>query len=110
MVLGLLVLLCRFSIQFQSVGDLVAINGVLLQLHMPLTSLGFTYQEIRQSLTDLRQLLQLLRRAPQVVSVEGAPALHVIDGSVTFRNVSFCYSANVSTGTLRQVSFDIPPR
>ena len=93
-----------------SVGDLVAINGVLLQLHMPLTSLGFTYQEIRQSLTDLRQLLQLLRRAPQVVSVEGAPALHVIDGSVTFRNVSFCYSANVSTGTLRQVSFDIPPR
>ena len=27
-----------------TVGDLVAINGILLQLHMPLTSLGFTYQ------------------------------------------------------------------
>ena len=29
------------------VGDVVAIHGILLQLQQPLTSLGFTYQEIR---------------------------------------------------------------
>eukprot|EP00967_Tisochrysis_lutea_P135965 scaffold241956_cov29-Tisochrysis_lutea.AAC.3 len=31
-----------------TVGDAVAINGLLLQLHSPLTALGYTYQEIRQ--------------------------------------------------------------
>ena len=60
-----------------TVGDLVAINGILLQLHMPLTSLGFTYQEIRQSLTDLKQLLQLLSRTPSVVSDVDAPQILV---------------------------------
>ena len=42
------------------------VHGLLLQLHAPLCALGFTYQEIRQSLTDMMQLLQLLRRQPQV--------------------------------------------
>ena len=49
-----------------TIGDVVAIHGMLLQLQAPLTSLGFTYQEIRQSLTDMRQLLQLLQRTPKV--------------------------------------------
>ena len=34
-----------------TVGDVVAIHGLLLQLHAPLASLGYSYQEIRQSST-----------------------------------------------------------
>jgi len=49
------------------VGDTVAINGLLLQLHSPLTLLGYTYQEIRQAYADMRQLLALLRKLPKVI-------------------------------------------
>lgn len=91
-----------------SVGDVVAIHGILLQLQQPLTSLGFTYQEIRSSLTDMRQLLLLLRRTPQVASAPRAPALAVREGVVRFDNVSFSYSSGTVAGALRGVSFEIP--
>ena len=42
-----------------TIGDVVAIHGMLLQLQQPLVGLGFTYQEIRTSLTDMKQLLLL---------------------------------------------------
>ena len=73
-----------------TIGDVAAVHGLLLQLHAPLCALGFTYQEIRQSLTDLRQLLQLLRRMPQVVSPPGAPPLRLTDGG-TLRFDSFVH-------------------
>ena len=95
-----------------TVGDVVAIHGLLLQLHAPLASLGYTYQEIRQSLTDLKQLLALLRRTPQVVSPPGAPPLDLSHGeagacAITFDNVSFGY--NSETRSLHKVSFTLPP-
>jgi len=93
-----------------TVGDVVAINGILLQLHMPLTSLGYSYQEIRQSLTDLKQLLQLLRQRPSVVSDEGAPEIHISEGRLSFSSVCFSYGDDVKSGILRNVSFVIPPR
>jgi len=96
-----------------TVGDVVAIHGMLLQLQAPLTSLGFTYQEIRQSLTDMRQLLQLLRRQPKVRSHPGAADLVVTEGTVRFEGVSFGYGgreANSSGMSLRNVSFTLPAR
>ena len=56
-----------------TLGDLVAIHGILLQLQQPLNALAFTYQEIRTSLTDMRQLLALLQVTPQVTSPADAP-------------------------------------
>jgi len=88
-------------------GDMVVIHGMLLQLQQPLSALGFTYQEIRQSLTDMRQLLVLLRRVPDVASAPDAPALCVPQGAIRFENVSFAYRGAMA-GTLRQVTFDIP--
>jgi len=90
-----------------TVGDVVAIHGMLLQLQAPLTSLGFTYQEIRQSLTDMRQLLQLLRRTPKVQSRPSAPELAVSEGVLRFEDVSFSYNNSPS---LRNVSFSLPAR
>ncbi|KAL1499436.1 hypothetical protein AB1Y20_011641 [Prymnesium parvum] len=88
-----------------TIGDVVAINGILLQLQQPLTSLAYTYQEIRQSLTDLKQMLQLLRHQPSVVSNESAPDIVIADGRVVFSDVSFSYGS-----ILRNVSFEIPAR
>jgi len=86
------------------------VHGLLLQLHAPLCALGFTYQEIRQSLTDLRQLLQLLRRVPQVVSPPDAPPLRLTDGgTLRFENVSFGYNS-AAAKSIRGVSFELAAR
>ena len=94
-----------------TIGDVVAIHAMMLQLHQPLTSLGFTYQELRQSLTDMKQLLLQLKRTPKVASVPNAPELDVPVGAIKFENVSFGYSQRrvaLGAGTLRHVSFEIP--
>jgi len=106
--LGVIMSLCARGVVrgALTLGDAVAINGLLLQLHSPLTALGYTYQEIRQALTDMRQLLELLRRRPRVVSVPRAAELHVRRGDIEFEDVSFGYTT--AGGNLRNVSFTAP--
>ena len=96
-----------------SVGDVVAIHGILLQLQQPLNSLAFTYQEIRTAVTDMRQLLLVLGRTPKVMSRPDAPPLRVSQGVLRFENVSFGYASEAngaSSQLLRGVSFSIPAR
>ena len=109
--LGTVLALCarRVLAGALTVGDVVAIHGILLQLQQPLHSLAFTYQEIRTSLTDMRQLLQLLQRSPSVTSEKGAPPLKVSEGVLRFDNVSFGYSDEAGQ-LLRKVSFEVPAR
>ena len=107
--LGAMMALCarRVAAGALTVGDAVAINGLILQLHQPLTALGFTYQEIRQSLTDMRQLLALLRRRATVVSLPNAKVMPPGgSGAVRFESVSFGYTEE---GNLRGVSFELLP-
>jgi len=112
--LGTVLALCarRVLAGVLTIGDVVAIHGILLQLQHPLNSLAFTYQEIRTSLAEMRQLLQLLRRSPKVTSPAAAPPLLVTAGVLRFNNVSFGYSSDKgdSKQLLRDVSFEVPAR
>jgi len=90
-----------------TVGDFVLVNAYLIQLYTPLNFLGMVYRNIKQSLTDLEQMLELLAVKPEIEDRPGAPALIVGRGVVAFRRVDFRY--DVRSPILSDVDFRVPP-
>jgi ATP-binding cassette, subfamily B, heavy metal transporter len=90
----------------QTIGDFVFINAMLMQLSVPLNFIGFIYREIRQGLTDIEQMFDLLDVKQEVVDRPGAKPLAVTEGRVEFRDVQFSYDPNRQI--LKGVSFDVP--
>jgi ATP-binding cassette subfamily B protein len=90
----------------QTVGDFVFINAMLMQLSIPLNFIGFIYREIRQGLTDIEQMFDLLDVRQEVTDKPGAKTLQVSPGKVEFRDVHFSYEENRKI--LKGVSFEVP--
>ncbi|WP_293868556.1 ABC transporter ATP-binding protein/permease [uncultured Alsobacter sp.] len=90
----------------QTVGDLIMINAMLIQLYQPLNFMGMVYREIKQAVTDIEQLFGILDREPEIADKPGAPALTVSAGAVRFDNVQFHYVPE--RPILRGVSFEVP--
>ncbi len=89
-----------------TLGDLVMINALMIQLYIPLGFLGVLYREIKQSLTDIDKMFTLLEREREVADAPGAPALQVGQPDVRFERVSFSYDP--ARTILHELSFDIP--
>ncbi|MGO4835622.1 ABC transporter ATP-binding protein/permease, partial [Rhizobiaceae sp. 2RAB30] len=90
----------------QTVGDFVFINAMLMQLSVPLNFIGFIYREIRQALTDIEQMFDLLDVPQEVTDRPDADPLTVAQGAVEFRDVHFAYDPQ--RPILKGVSFSIP--
>lgn len=89
-----------------TVGDLVLINAFMLQICLPLNSLGFVYREARDALINIERMIALLRERPEFDNSEHLPDLQLRTGRVEFRHVGFHYEANRTV--LHDVCFSIP--
>ncbi|MBZ9655116.1 ABC transporter ATP-binding protein/permease [Phyllobacterium sp. 2063] len=90
----------------QTIGDFVFINAMLMQLSIPLNFIGFIYREVRQGLTDIEQMFDLLDVEQEVMDKPDAKPLEIDRGSVRFDNVYFAYDPK--RPILKGVSFNVP--
>ena len=89
-----------------SIGDLVMVNAFMLQLFLPLSTLGIVYRQIKYTLADMDMVFRLLDTAQEVTDCPNAPDLQITRGEIRFENVDFGYQPE--RPILRGVSFSVP--
>jgi len=96
-----------------TLGDLVLVNALMIQLYIPLNFLGVIYREIKQSMIDMEKMFALLGQHREIADAPGALPLVARGegpgspgGSVRFEDVRFGYDRDREI--LHGVSFEIP--
>jgi ATP-binding cassette, subfamily B, bacterial len=93
-----------------TVGDLVLVNAYIIQVCMPLNTLGFVFRETNDAKVNVERMFEIL--AAQGVQGEDidlphARPLAVTDGAIEFAHVDFAYDA--SRPVLHDVHFRVHP-
>ncbi|WP_409562913.1 ABCB family ABC transporter ATP-binding protein/permease [Hyphomicrobium sp. MC8b] len=89
-----------------TVGHFAMVNLLMLQLFMPLNFMGMVYREIKQGLTDIERMMEVLEQNPEVADRPGAKRLDVSGGAIRFDHVRFGYDPE--RVILKDVSFEVP--
>ncbi|MEO8280490.1 MAG: ABC transporter ATP-binding protein/permease [Ideonella sp.] len=103
-----------------TLGDLVLVNALMIQLYVPLNFLGVIYRELKQAMVDMEKMFTLLGEHREVADAPDARPLRIgsdsqADGppghspseiGLSFDSVDFGYDADRQI--LHQVSFEIP--
>jgi ABC-type transport system involved in Fe-S cluster assembly fused permease/ATPase subunit len=89
-----------------TVGDLVLVDSLLIQLSQPLSFLGIIYREFTTSALDMQAMFGMMRNTPTVTDRDpDLPAYKHHTGEIEFREVSFGY--NPDRQILNKVSFTV---
>jgi len=93
-----------------TLGDLVLVNTLMIQLYMPLNFLGVVYRELKQSTADIDRMFDLLKENEEIADSPNAKPLVVSDPSigpiVVFDHVAFSYDSRRTI--LHDFSLTIP--
>ena len=89
-----------------TLGDLVLVNTMMLQLFIPLGFLGVIYRSMKHALADMDMMFKLLAQQPDIRNSGQASELEISDASVAFNHVNFGYTDQRQI--LHDVSFVIP--
>lgn len=88
-----------------SLGDLVLINTMMLQLFLPLNFLGIIYRALKYALADMDMVIKLLQKPIEITDSIDARPLVLKNTSVEFRHVGFNY--NDDRTILSDISFKV---
>ena len=89
-----------------SVGQFIMVNALMLQLFIPLNFMGMVYREIKQGVTDIERMMDVLEQKPEVEDTPGAKPLAVSGGAICFDSVCFRYDPERTI--LEGLSFAVP--
>ncbi|MFO7603242.1 MAG: ABC transporter ATP-binding protein/permease [Gammaproteobacteria bacterium] len=90
-----------------SLGDLVMVNALMLQLFMPLGFLGIVYRQLKYALADMDLMFKLLDREPEIRDPANARPLAISRGAVELQSVNFAYQQERQI--LHDISFKVAP-
>ena len=77
-----------------SIGDIILVDALLVQLFQPLKFLGVVYRDLTTSIQNLENLMTLLKSTDVIKNEEHKPKLQLTRGDIEFRNVTFHYQKN----------------
>jgi ATP-binding cassette subfamily B protein len=114
-VIGLIAILYKATIGVESgklsLGDIVLINTLMIQMYIPLNFLGVIYREIKQAILDMDNMFSLLQKEREIQDSPDAPPIQLkhpqAGPRVIFDHVYFSYEKNRQI--LKDVSFVIEP-
>jgi len=90
-----------------TLGDIVLINALMLQLFVPLNALGVVYRGLQYALADMDLIIRLMERDPEIQDKPAAVTLQVKQAGLEFDNVHFAYLPE--RPILKGVSFKVEP-
>jgi ATP-binding cassette, subfamily B, heavy metal transporter len=90
-----------------TLGDIVLINALMLQLFVPLNALGVVYRGLQYALADMDLIIKLLEKTPEIEDKPDAQVLVIKQAGLEFNDVHFSYLPE--RPILKGVTFSVEP-